>query len=433
MSTVVIPSDRYAAIAGIIARLHNSGLSAESVMLIMAETIGGNGDAQFADLATWSTSQILSAAAKLGIKIIPARLERVMAAVRFITPTTPLCPCKKCALFTITNERGAWEVVLPGHACPFCNEYIEPNAVETKHVSWITGREVELSEEFDRSGAEPIPLTQQGIFDFVARRRKTIGEFIVTVVNRVLEGVPNPYLRLLNVLACHPKHSASFTRGPLQIISALYSPDAFGLIENEIKDLAFLAKQQWWVKGGVAASGSGLAKVLMPRGHVIDRGTFYRWLRKCSMDAAVQIKDLFDDVQVHERAMAREIMSEVMNRHSMGNAVDLFRTISSKLPHLFPREVMLEICIPLQRAEQIPGTSRALAQFNFNQSGTMDWASIAKYLAEKYNLPNVYERYAFSNETHFAPHAVVERLIERYTNEQIAQMINEACGFETER
>lgn len=262
MSTVVIPSDRYAAIAGIIARLHNSGLSAKNVMLIMAETIGDDGDAQYADLATWSTSQILSAAAKLGIKIIPARLERVMGAVRFITPTTPLCPCKKCALFTITNERGAWEVVLPGHACPFCNEYIEPNAVETKHVSWITGRDVELSQEFDRSGAEPIPLTQQGIFDFVARRRKTIDEFIVTVVNRVLEGVPNPYLRFLNVLACHPKHSASFTRGPLQIISALYSPDACDLIENEIKDIAFLAKQQWWVKGGALQSITPVASAV---------------------------------------------------------------------------------------------------------------------------------------------------------------------------
>lgn len=253
MSNAKIPAAHYHAIAGLFARVHNNGLSLADTLSIMGATLGKEKEVEFADLPGWKAERIENFAERKNIALVPARLGRVMQAIAFVTPTTPLCTNPACAQFTITNERGCWEVVPPGKSCPICNVYTRPTVVVTKRVHWFSGTEVEITQEFDRSGAEPIPLTEHGILDFVTqRRKKTIDDYITRVVDNELQGIPDPYLRLLNVLACHPKFNGHFPRGAFQIISALWSPDSFGLIENELQDLGVLARQQWWVRGMAA-------------------------------------------------------------------------------------------------------------------------------------------------------------------------------------
>lgn len=453
MSNAKIPAQQYRAIAALFARVHNGSLSCDNVLILMNGTLGAQGEVDFNDLYEWrkleNKAVIESFATKNDITLNPTRLIRALKAIQFIKPTTSLCTDKNCLQYTVTDERGEWEEVQPGSSCPVngCNEKVRKTEVVTHRHNWITGQKVVITQEFDREhGSEPVPLTDQGVKDYlfaeakaeaeaagepIPDKNKLIHGFYAAVITQEgFKDVPEPYVRILNVLACHSEFTSKFPGGPKQIMQALVTPKAFGIGRNDMKTLGELAAQQWWVKGGVEKSGSKTLGVLMPRGCVLDRPPFYRWLRKCPQEIALQIKDVFS-IQVPERATAEEIMSKIMSREASGLAIDLFRTISSQLPHLFSREVMEQICIPLERMPSVPG-SRTPPCFNFNDHA-MDWDRIAQLLTAKYSLPNVYVTYPFSQQLSFSASAVVERLTERYSNGQIAAMINEACGFETER
>jgi hypothetical protein len=253
MSNAKIPAAYYHAIAGLFARIHNNGLSLPNVLRLMESTLGKAGEAEFADLAGWTSADIQAAASRSGVSLVPARLTRVMQAIAFINPTTPLCPASNCREFTITNETGPWQVIPPGRSCPVCNEYIRPSTVVTKRVNWTTGLEVEIAQHFDRSyGAEPIPLTTEEIKNFLMGNDIELHRQVAQVLEIGLAQVDDALLRLANTLSCHPDFTGKFPSGPLQVLSALGSPLSVGLARNDLIRAGELARERWWTKGQAA-------------------------------------------------------------------------------------------------------------------------------------------------------------------------------------
>lgn len=161
---------------------------------------------------------VLPAAQAAGLAIVPLKWEdSVKPALSMLRADTHFCG--KCSELGLKRVVRAWEYVPEGQ-CPFCvtGVMVRVAGHETS-INWITGGVLERGRDFVNENGINIPLTHEGVLDFL---RTQLGRG----VHQFFAGV-NP-LQALNWLLLGGRTTR--IRTAQDALSALADPTAWGML-----------------------------------------------------------------------------------------------------------------------------------------------------------------------------------------------------------
>lgn len=206
---------------------------------------------------------VLPAAQAAGLAIVPLKWEdSVKPALSMLRADTHFC--RKCGELGLKRVIRAWEYVPEGQ-CPFCvtGVMVRVAGHETS-INWITGGVLERGRDFVNENGINIPLTHEGVLDFL---RTQLGRG----VHQFFSGV-NP-LQALNWLLLSGRTTR--IRTAQDALSALADPTAWGMLATHASLMRdTLARGEFFtqaVKAPPVASGG-------PTGGPLKKPSFFSTL-----------------------------------------------------------------------------------------------------------------------------------------------------------